>query len=323
MTNSHPDPDTIRAALTMAVRAPSVHNSQPWVWRVGDRTVHLYADVTRHLPYTDPDQRELLLSCGAALHHLRVASRAVGWEPLVRRIPNPADADHLASVEFRACTPTIESVELARAIAARRTDRRRYTSWDVPAVYLRAIEGAAAANGALVTFVEPGPARARLMHAFERAAWQHAQDSGYGAELAQWSGRYASAQGVPARSAVVATDPTVRPFANPGLPQTIVRDVDAVDRLLVVSTTGDDRLSRLRAGEAVSAVLLTATKLGLASCPLTEPLEIPETRTMIGTDVLADGGCPQLIIRIGWAATSSEPVPATPRRALDEVVFPL
>ncbi len=323
MTNSHPDPDTIRAALSMAVRAPSVHNSQPWLWRVGDRTVHLYSDVTRHLPHTDPDQRELVLSCGAALHHLRVAARAVGWEPVVHRLPNPADPEHLAAVEFRPGTPSLGAVQLARAIDERRTDRRRYTSWEVPGVYLTAVQAAAAANGALVTVVETGTARARLMLAFERAAWQHAQDFGYGAELAQWSGRHASAQGVPARSAVVATDPTVRPFANPGLPQTIVRDVDAVDRLLVVSTTGDDRLSRLRAGEAVSAVLLTATKLGLASCPLTEPLEIPETRTMIRTDVLADNGCPQLIIRIGWAATSSDPAPATPRRALDEVVFPL
>ncbi|WP_308212028.1 MULTISPECIES: Acg family FMN-binding oxidoreductase [Nocardia] len=281
MSNAHPDPDTLRAALTMAVRAPSVHNSQPWLWRVGERTVQLYADPSRHLPRTDPDYRDLIVSCGAALHHLRIAARALGWETVVHRLPNPADTDHLAAVEFRSSTPTIEAVELSRAISRRRTDRRRYTSWEVPTAYLTAIGAAAAANGALVTHVESGPARATLLEAFEQAAARHARDADYNAELARWSGRHASPAGVPARSAVVADEPTTRRFADPVLPQVVVTDIDAVDRLLMISTASDDRVSRLRAGEALSAVLLTATKLGLANCPLTEPLELPETRAAI------------------------------------------
>jgi nitroreductase len=323
MSKNHPDPATLRSALALAMRAPSVHNTQPWLWRVGDKTVHLYADTSRHLPYTDPDQRDLIVSCGAALHHLRIAARACGWETVIHRLPNPADRDHLAAVEFHAEPPTAEAERMARAIDQRRTDRRRYTSWEVPDAHVAAISAAGAAHGVLVGDVESGYPRARLLRAFERAAWDHARDFSYGAELAQWSGRHAAPAGVPARSSVAATDPTVRPFSNPGLPQVVVHDIDAADRMLLLSTTSDDRLSRLRAGEAASAVLLTATTLGLATCPLSEPLEVSDTRTAIRAEVLGDSGYPQLIIRIGWAATSSEPVPATPRRSLDEVVLPL
>ena len=46
MTADFPDPKTLRAALTLATRAPSVHNSQPWHWRVGLESLHLYADPT-------------------------------------------------------------------------------------------------------------------------------------------------------------------------------------------------------------------------------------------------------------------------------------
>lgn len=54
--NTHfPDTETIHAALALAMRAPSIHNSQPWQWRVGERSVHLYADLDRHLTSTDPD----------------------------------------------------------------------------------------------------------------------------------------------------------------------------------------------------------------------------------------------------------------------------
>jgi hypothetical protein len=55
-----------------------VHNTQPWRWLVGDHSVHLMADRARGVPATDPDGRDLLLSCGAALHHLRVAFAALG-----------------------------------------------------------------------------------------------------------------------------------------------------------------------------------------------------------------------------------------------------
>lgn len=323
MSNTHPDSGTVRAALELAVRAPSVHNSQPWLWRVGDHTVHLYADTGRQLPYTDPDQRDLLVSCGAALHHLRVAARMLGWQTSVHRLPNPAEPDHLASVEFRAMTPAPEESLLARAIEQRRTDRRRFTSWEVTAGQMARLVDAGSAHGVLVHKVENGYERSGLLLAFERAARLHAADFGYGLELSQWSGRHASPQGVPSRSAVASADATVRPFSNPGLPQAVIRDVDADERMLVLSTAGDERISRLRAGEAASAVLLTATVMGLATCPLSEPLEVPQTRAAIRTHVLGDSGFPQLIIRIGWAATSADPLPATPRRPLDEVVLPL
>ncbi|MEU2254968.1 Acg family FMN-binding oxidoreductase [Nocardia xishanensis] len=324
MTRTHPDQETLRAALALASRAPSVHNTQPWLWRVGHETVHLYADESRRLPHTDPDGRDLLLSCGAALHHLRVAARAEDWETTIHRLPNPAAPEHLASVEFRPTTCSSEDVELARAISKRSTDRRRYSSWEVPAAHIEAIIAAGAETGVLVRDVEAEPARTRLLRAFEEAASQHARDVSYGAELAQWSGRHVSPQGVPARN-VVATgsDPTVRQFSSPGLAQAVVRDIDAADRMLLLSTSSDDRLSQLRAGEAASAVLLTATRLGLATCPLTEPMELADTRKRIRADVLDDTGFPQIVVRIGWAVTSADPVPPTLRRPLDEVVRPL
>lgn len=323
MTHQHPDPETLRSILRLALRAPSVHNSQPWLWRVGEETVQLYADPTRRLPRTDPDGRDLLISCGAALHHLRVGALASGWQTRVHRLPNPAEPDHLAAVEFERESVTPEAIRMSAAIDRRRSDRRRYTSWEVPAARIDALAEAGRANGVLVHRVEDGYERARLHRAFEHAAREHAQDFEYGAELHQWSGVHATTQGVPAHSAVVSTDPIVRPFAGPALPQAVIEDIHGDEPILVLATPGDERISRLRAGEAASAVMLTATAAGLASCPLTEPLELAGTRTEIRSDVLHDSGFPQIIIRIGWAGQSAEPIPLTPRRPLEEVVRPL
>ena len=88
-------------AVERALRAPSVHNTQPWRWRVDDDAVQLHADWTRHLVATDPDRRDLVLSCGAALHHLLVALAARGLEADVDRLPDPDDTGHLATVTLR------------------------------------------------------------------------------------------------------------------------------------------------------------------------------------------------------------------------------
>ena len=319
----HPDSETVRSILQLAVRAPSVHNTQPWLWRIGDRTVQLYADPARRLAHTDLDGRDLLISCGAALHHLCVGAAALGWRTRVHRLPNPADPNHLAAVEFQPESATPEAIRLADAIARRRSDRRRYTSWEVPAGRIEALVHAGQAHGVLVHSVESGYERERLHRAFDHAAREHAQDFEYGVELHQWSGVHATAQGVPARSAVMSTDPIIRPFAGPALPQAVIEDIHGEEPILVLATSGDERISRLRAGEAASAILLTATAAGLASCPLTEPLELAGPRADIRADVLHDSGFPQIIIRIGWAGQSADPISETPRRPLDEVVRPL
>jgi nitroreductase len=159
------------------------------------------------------------------------------------------------------------------------------------------------------------------------AAWRHASDDDYEAEMTAWSGRYASSAGVPARNAPTprwSASIPARLFAGPVLAQPPDTD-PAQDTAVVIAlgTAADDDVSRLRAGEATSTVLLTATALGLASCPVTEPLEITETREAVRSEVLGNDGYPQMLLRIGWAPINSDPLPATPRRPLTEVAVTL
>src|SRR3954454_18980279 len=72
-----------------AVWAPSLHNTQPWWFGVRGSTVTLHADTDRRLDVADPDGREMLISCGAALFTLRLAARHLGYLPEVRTLPDP------------------------------------------------------------------------------------------------------------------------------------------------------------------------------------------------------------------------------------------
>jgi nitroreductase len=325
MDLGRPDDETIRTALALACRAPSVHNTQPWRWRIGDRSVHLYADESRGLPATDPDGRDLLLSCGAALHHLRVALAALGWRSVVHRLPNPADPGHLAAVEFTRHDPTSDEVALAGAIPRRRTDRRRFSSWGVPRSVLLLLEDRAAAEGAAIREAAGSRERYELATAIGIAAAKQDADPAYRFETRAWSGTHADRDGVPAANAPSGLpqhgDVQLREF-----PGGEMRDERAGEweedgaALLVLGTSADDRMSALRAGEAMSAVLLEATVAGLATTPISQPLEVAETRERVRSGVLDGALFPQIVLRLGWAPFNADQVPPTPRRPLRDVL---
>src|SRR5271165_2641331 len=105
MTVELPDSQVIQNAVALASRAPSLHNSQPWRWVSEGASLQLRADRNRAMPATDHTGRELMLSCGAVLDHLRVAMAAAGWDSTTERFPEPDDPDHLATLQFRPCRP--------------------------------------------------------------------------------------------------------------------------------------------------------------------------------------------------------------------------
>ena len=320
MNARFPDSGTVRTALTLASRAPSVHNTQPWKWRVDAASLHLYSDASRQLPNIDPDGRDLMLSCGGALHHCVVAFAAVGWLSKVTRLPNPADPTHLAAIELSPYPADSLDIALAAAIPRRRTDRRRYSSWPVPVSDIAAMAARAARHGVTLCQVED----IDKLHEIVAQSVREHLNRDYLAELAQWSGRYASVAGVPARNTPV-SDPDAkipgRLFAGPTLAMpadSSPADDNAV--VLALGTRNDDRLAQLRAGEATSVVLLTATSTGLATCPVTEPLETPGTRAAVRSDIFGDANYPQMLLRVGWAPINADPLPATPRRELSDFV---
>lgn len=316
-----PDAQVIASVLTMATRAPSIDNTQPWRWRADRASLRLYADSRMQLPNTDPDGRDLILSCGAALNHCVTALAAAGWRADVHRLPDPADISHLATIEVHPHTPDHTDLARAAAIPRRRTDRRIYSPRPIPVADIASLVALAGQMGVTARQVD---AMGKLREIVRRAARAHATNRDYLVELTRWSGRYGSRAGVPARS-VPEHDCTAsipgRIFAGAGLaqpPGASPANDNAV--ILVLGTETDDRLAWLRTGEATSALLLTATAIGLATCPITEPLEIPQTRDAVRFDVLGAEQHPQMLLRLGWAPDNADPLPPTPRRDLSRVV---
>lgn len=321
MDQTRPDDGTVRAAIALAMRAPSIHSSQPWHWRLGYNSLHLFAEHTAYAA-ADPNGRDLLISCGSTLHHLRAAFAAEGWATIVHRVPNPGDPSHLASVEFYPRIATNDDISLAAAIPRRRMDHRRFSSWRVPLPLLNLLAERAEVQGAALRAALDPEVRFQLITAIAATAPARDGQAEYASEVALLAGtRFGGTAAVPAGVAATPEFTYRAPVAVVTQDEPLPAEAEEADtaELLVVSTTTDDRISRLRAGEAMSAVLLTATDLHLASCPIGGLLAGEATVRMVRDQVLSGDGYPQLVIRVGWAPNEYDPVPPSPRRAVDDL----
>lgn len=310
-------PQTLVEAIELAAHAPSIHNSQPWFFVVGPQRIDLYADRQRWLQVTDADQRDLLLSCGAALHQLRIGLAAAGIGTSVRRLPDEWDPDLIASIRL---TDQPEQIDhgLVDQITRRRTDRRPFRSYPVPDAFRARLVERAAEQGAVLRVIDDPGARQKLIAAFAAAGQAQAGQPGYAEELATWT-EEGGGSGIPATNVVRPVPEAVeaaRDFGGRPTAPTGAAPEEAT--LLVIGTASDDRLSQLRAGEAMSAVLLEATREGLGTCPLSQPLEVGSTRELVRDRVLGGTLSPQVVLRIGWAP--NEPLPATPRRPVEAII---
>lgn len=315
--------ETIERAIRLAGRAPSLHNSQPWRWVFDGSAVRLYSDRTRLLPSTDTSARQLLISCGATLGHLRVALAAAGWHTRVAYFPNPTRRDHLATVTpTPARIVTDADLELAAAIEQRRTDRLPFEPpADWPDFQI-ALHAGADANDTVLT-VLPDAARSALSLASRINATLRHYDSAYQAELHWWSRHSYRSSGIPP-TALVSREERERvvvgrtwPTVSGDSRRTEVR----ADRsaILVLSTATDSPSDLLHCGEALSTVLLKCTAAGYATCPLTHITEIPRSRTAV-RELTARTELPQVLVRVGANPDTSPAPAATPRRPLSEIL---
>jgi hypothetical protein len=314
-----------RELVALATRAPSVHNTQPWHWCIEGNRVILFADSSRQLMHADPDGRDLLLSCGAALQHLRVASAAAGWKAHVRRMPNPYNDAQLANISFIAEPPTSEALAALDALVNRRTDRRRPSSWPVPHDRLDGLLALGPASGVTAIAVVSHRRRADLLQLFAEAEKTQRLNRHYVDEILTWAGKQGN-EGIPVTSLVRRGFESAAPDVPPTrFPSGTLVDSDpepepAEPALLVICTSSDDTASRLRAGEALGAMLLKGAADGMAMVPLSQAVEVDRTRRLLQDDLLGDAACPQILVQVGWAPIAAEQIQATPRRPVDEVL---
>lgn len=315
--------------LNYAVLAPSGHNSQPWRFKMGLEDVRLYADRTRALPMVDPHDRELVMSCGAALFHLRLAIRHFGHTDDASLFPDAFCPDLLARVRMGSSRSSkTEEQAMFHAITRRHTNRLPFERRAVPDDLLAGFRAATVQESASLTLIENESCRqrtAQLVWAGDRAQMS---SPSFRRELASWihSGRCATRDGIPGYACGVNQ---LLDFATPawafamrtfdlgeGIAAHDIKLVEGSPVLAVLTTETDTPAAWLSAGQALARVLLLACANGVSASFLNQPLESEALRPAFRAE-LALPGFPQCVLRLGYGPETKP----TPRRDVREVLL--
>ena len=310
----------LRRAAEAGVRAPSMHNSQPWLFRLRDGAVEILADPARQLAVADRSGWAIRLACGAATYNAGLALAVCGRPADVHLRPDPAEPELIARLTpGRERPPTYAEQQLYAAIPRRHSNRAPFWPDPVPAhVRVRLIEAARSQSAwldllvgmtALAGFAEIAGSADRILR----------RDSRYQAELISWTHAGDASDGVPVAAGAPVSEPQdllpQRAFSDrrraPG------RDYEPEPLVGIIGVAGDRSIDQITAGQGLQKVLLTATDAGLAVSMISQPIEVPAARDQLRRS-LGRSGYPQLALRLGYGV----PGHATPRRAVSDVLAP-
>jgi hypothetical protein len=325
--------------LNYAILAPSSHNSQPWRFRVHDRQIDLYADRTRALPIVDPNDRELFISCGAALYTLRLAMHHFNYSGHITTFPDPSQPHLLATIRLGDwATVTEEEEALFAVIPDRHTHRVVFSDEMLPPTLLSDLRKAAAAEETWLHIIaETGrdprvdwpieEERIAISCLIAEGDRDQMANPEFRAELAKWLRSSQASDGMPGYSQGFNEN---WDFTAP-LMRLIVRTFDMGDgqaikdsdfaygapALAVLGSEQDTPQAWLMVGQALQRILLLARSHHVWASFLNQPIEVPELRTKL-QGIIEQPGYPQILLRFGY---THAPIKPTPRRPLTDVLI--
>ena len=306
-------PDRFAGLVADAVRAPSMHNTQPWRFRLTGSGIDVLLDPQRLLPAGDPTGRAARVACGAAVFNLRLALAVAGTPAHVHLCSSPDLVARLTPAPTRPPTPAER--RLYAAIPHRHSNRYPFADRPVPAAARDDLVRAAREERGWLHVVDTPDGAEAVADLVRTADRMLRTDPAYLSELRAWTGN--GADGVP--DGAGGPEPgqyellARRDFG--GTPST--REFEREPLLAVLGATGDLRADDVVAGMALQRVLLTATDLGLATSLFTQPVDTPPTRERLRA-VCRRPYPPHAVLRIGYGQVPHR----AGRRAVGQVIVP-
>lgn len=318
--------EALRQAAMRGCLAPSVHNTQPWRWRLSKARLDLLADRSRQLRILDPTGRQLLLSLGCALFNARVSLSANGHEPVIERFPDPEDPDFIARISVDSAAVVTDDIHtLNPVIGLRQTNRRRFADDEVDAFVIDSMRRAAQAEASDLIAITAEDHRLTTAVLTQQADQEENANPAYRAELRAWTSDDPHRRdGVPAAAvphvdAGSEDDIPIRDFDTRGTGWLPTATRSSMRQCLLLLTTDDDSPTGwLRAGEALERIWLEATRNGYAVSLFTQVIEVPRTREQLRAE-LGLVSHPLVLLRVGRAPKTA----SSHRRRVEDVLVEL
>jgi len=311
--------------ISFGIRAPSGHNSQPWIFQVGENAIYILPNLKRHLEVVDSTDRELFVSLGCALENLQLAALQDSYTS------DYEYKDDKIVITFQKVDTAIENKEendkLFNAINKRHTHRGNFTGEKISEENLQIIKKCAEAKSnenVDVKIYDSGSEEAKIVcQKISEGNDIQMADPAFRNELIEWmrfnnrhisenqNGLCYNVLGFPALPTAIGRV-VIKMFLKPNAQNKTDNEVNASSSQFCMFTVKENTIPNYVAlGKYIERILLTVSSLGLAYSFSNQPCEVPKLNEEIKNELkLTD--YPSVIIRLG-SSNGKEPKNYSPR----------
>ena len=316
-------------ALEYAVMAPSVRNTQPWLFDLRGDALDVHADMSRKLKSVDARHRDIIISCGAAVENICVTLRYYGQSPTVTPFPDGTESVLIARIQIDGPhVRTAGDEEEFLSIRRRHTNRMPFSERALPLGFQELASAVMNRHGVGFKPVFNGGRRflANMVAEAEIFLWEQPE---YRREVAAWFGDSSSrkedgmapaVRGVSSAMAIMERWMMNSTAFGHRMARRNTQLAAGAPLLAVVHTQDDSHRHWLSTGRALGQLLLRARAAGLLASFFSQPIHHAPSRDQLA-QLHADGGHPHIVLAFGYAGHGKHP-PRTPRRALSKMVAP-
>ena len=318
--------DIFLKIIRSTVKAPSGHNTQPWLFAYDDDGIFIKPDFNRALPIADSNHRELIISLGCATETAIMAARFYGYKPTLQINALSTDCPIKISLQK---DDTIEQPELFSYIASRQTTRNLYECKSIPKQDIEMLKASIPVTGINIQFFIEQNEIQQLRPFIAEANSFQMKNPDFKDELIHWmrfsekeamkkgDGLYSACSGIPSMGRIIGKF-VLKNFVNAKSEENrLLKLLDSTSALAMITSQSDNMENWIRTGMAFQRFALTATKLNLNHSYLNLPCQVSQVRNKMISELSLNGEFPQLLVRFGY----SKKMHYSFRRRVNEVIL--
>lgn len=309
--------------IEQAAKAPSGHNTQPWLFKINESSIEIHPNLTKSLPVVDPHNRELFISLGCATENLCIAAACKGYASAVTISGEGIITISLQKDESVTYDPLLEQIPL------RQTNRSVYNGQTVPDSAINRLKEIPLHTGLNAYFYKNGTVQFdSIASLVTEGNVMQMQNKDFTRELKSWMRFNKKHQDKTNDGLSYAV------FGAPNLPMFIIKPIMSNYLNPKTQNKGDTKKIRssshfvlftteahtveqwIDLGRSLERFLLKSTELGIVHAYTNQPNEVEELQSQM-IDALQLRTHPAILLRIGYG----EKMPYSKRKNFRELIM--
>jgi hypothetical protein len=310
--------------IEQAIKAPSGHNTQPWLFSINDGNIRIHPNYDKSLPVVDPDNRELFISLGCAAENLCIAASQKGYDADMN-----ISEEGIIIINLKKDS-TVGPDTLFKQISIRQTNRSIYDGRIISFDTISFLKKLFETSTIKAYFYKNGTEEFNsISDCVIKGNVLQMQDKAFTDELRSWMRFNKKHQDETNDGLSYAV------FGAPNLPRFIVKPImsravneryqnkgdrkkiASASHFVLLTTTSDTRDGWIRLGMILERFLLKSTELGIAHAYMNQPNEISELSLKMAETLNLTDEFPTILLRIGYG----EKMPYSKRMDMNEVIL--